>query len=101
MRLMIAVTIAAAVMTAAPAFAQDTNNTAATAPPAAATTDMNATDMNATAPVATNDTVPIATATPPADMDQTTVADEHKSGFPWGVLGLLGLIGLIPRKNRS
>jgi hypothetical protein len=90
--------IAAAVLAASsPAFAQDANNTAdanAAAPAPAA-------DVNATAPVATNDLA--AAPAEPVATDMTTAPapePEKKGGFPWGVIGLLGLIGLIPRKGR-
>jgi hypothetical protein len=83
---------------AAPALAQDANNTAdanAAAPVA--------TDANAVAPVApdANAVAPVAEPAPVADDTVAPApAPEKKGGFPWGVIGLLGLIGLIPRKGR-
>jgi MYXO-CTERM domain-containing protein len=93
--------IAAALLIAPPAFAQDANavanDTAVAAPDDnAASADAASDAMNdmAAAPV---ETMPVETtdtaATPPADGD-----GDGGGGFPWGLLGLLGLIGLIPRR---
>jgi hypothetical protein len=90
---------AAALLSAAPALAQ---NPAAPAN----TTEVNTVTNNAT----TNETVN--TAVPPpaptttettttAETGTVTTAPEEKKSFPWGVLGLLGLLGLIPRARRG
>lgn len=104
MRAIFRVMAAAALVAAGPAVAQDTNNTAAAAPAAPADTNVaaNATDLNATAPVAANEAAP-ATDTTATDADTQTSQTTEKSsgGFPWGVLGLVGLLGLIPRRNRG
>ena len=103
MRYSISLTIAAAVLLAAPASAQDNA--------VAATNDAVATDPATTDPLATNATDPAngMTADPMAaplpaepaatDMNYGEPVDDDDDGrFPWGLLGLLGLAGLIPRK---
>lgn len=114
MRIMTTITIAAlAVLTAAPAIAQNTAEPSNTADmttanvsgmPGAATTNDAGTSTNTmgatgnaampTAPVTTNEsnvtTVALGTYSP---------APEKKS-FPWGIIGLLGLLGFIPRARR-
>jgi hypothetical protein len=100
MRMTVPLILAAALAAAAPALAQDANNTAAV-DVNATVPDATAVDANATAPLPTNDL-----AAPPAepvatDTATTEPAPEKKGGgFPWGVLGLLGLVGLFPRKGR-
>jgi hypothetical protein len=97
MRMTTSLTIAAAaLLAAAPAWAQNE-----TAP--ANTTEVNAVG---TTNESTNAAVP---APPPATTETTTTtetgtvttAPEEKKSFPWGVLGLLGLLGLIPRARRG
>lgn len=90
--------IAAALLTAAPAIAQ--NEPAPT----------NATDVNAVTATDANLAVPDANVAAPVDVNLTpvdtvdnTVAPapvEEKHGFPWGVLGLLGLLGFLPRARK-
>ena len=97
--------IAATLLLAAPAAAQDNAVTA--------TNDVVASDPAATDPLATNATDPAngMTADPmaapmPADPAMTDMnygepaEDRDDDRFPWGLLGLLGLAGLIPRKER-
>ena len=98
MRAIFRVMAAAALVTAGPAVAQETNNTAATDANAAA----NVTDLNATAPVAGNEVAPAPdTTATDADTQTSQTTEKSSSGFPWGVLGLVGLLGLIPRRNRG
>lgn len=97
--------IAATMVLAAPAAAQDnavtaTNDTAAAE---AAAADPLATDANlATDPAngLATDTLPPPATTEAADVNYGEPADDDgdDDGFPWGLLGLLGLAGLIPRK---
>lgn len=99
--------IAATMLLAAPATAQDnavtaTNDTAAAD---TAATDPLATDANlATDPAdgLATDTLPPPAMTEPADMNYGEPAEDGDDDrFPWGLLGLLGLAGLIPRKPRE
>ena len=103
--------IAATLVVAAPAAAQD-NATAVTATNTAAadpgvSTTNNLDSPNAVATGTTNGLTadPMAAPTDPAAMDpaigEQPAADRDDDGrFPWGLLGLLGLAGLIPRKER-
>jgi len=104
MRYSTPVMIAATLLLAAPAAAQDN---AVTATNDAAVADANVTDPLATdANLATDpangmvaDSLPPPPATEPMDMNYGEPADDDDDGrFPWGLLGLLGLAGLIPRK---
>ena len=105
MRYSTPVMIAATLLLAAPASAQDnavtaTNDAAAAAD--AAATDPLATDANlATDPangMVAEPAAPVVT-TEPMDMNYDEPAGDDDDGrFPWGLLGLLGLAGLIPRK---
>jgi len=100
MRIMIPVTMAAALAVASPAIAQDSNNMAAEAP--TTVVDNNAMDANAAAMMPANDVAMVPEAAPPMTETYPDVAeDDDGGGFPWGVIGLLGLIGLIPRNRRS
>jgi hypothetical protein len=102
--------IAATVLLAAPAAAQDNVVTAtntATADPAVSTTnDLDSANAVATAPTNGLTADPMAPATDPAATDPALtdpaygapVEEEEDGRFPWGLLGLLGLAGLIPRK---
>ncbi len=104
MRYSTPVMIAATLLIAAPAAAQD--NTVTATNDAAAAADVNATDPLATNDIATDpanglatDTLPPPATTEPVDMNYGEPADDDDDGrFPWGLLGLLGLAGLIPRK---
>jgi hypothetical protein len=90
--------VAAAIVTASPAFAQ---NETANAPANAAAT--NATEMNATANIAANVPMPAEPVAVPGEnvTNETTPAPAPaKRSFPWGLLGILGLLGLIPRTRR-
>jgi hypothetical protein len=99
MRMTTSLTIAAAaLLAAAPAWAQNE-----TAPG-------NTTEVNAVGTTTTNESANVAVpAAPPATTETTTTtetgtvttAPEEKKSFPWGVLGLLGLLGLIPRARRG
>jgi hypothetical protein len=89
--------IAAALLTAAPAIAQ--NEPAPT----------NASDINAIAATDANLAAPDANAAAPANVEvaplpvDNSIAPapvEEKHGFPWGVLGLLGLLGFLPRARK-
>jgi hypothetical protein len=92
--------IAGALVTAAPAQAQD--NVVAPANAAVPAPDANvaapAVDANATVPVTDlNTAVP---AEPVAPVDENAAAPaapapDNDRGFPWGVLGVIGLIGLL------
>ena len=96
--------IAATMLLAAPAAAQDNAVAAAndTAAADAAATDALATDANlATDPAngMATDTLPPPATAEPVDMNYgEPVDDDDDDRFPWGLLGLLGLAGLIPRK---
>jgi len=105
MRYSTPVMIAATMLLAAPAAAQDNAVTA--------TNDAAAADANATDPLATDANMAVdpangmaadpmaapVTTDPAADMNYGEPADDDDDGrFPWGLLGLLGLAGLIPRK---
>ncbi len=91
--------VAAALLAATPALAQ---NEAAPA---------NTTDVTAVNTVETNVTtneVAVTTAPATVPVDNAAAADtgyaepaKEEHGFPWGVLGLLGLLGLIPRMRRG
>ena len=104
MRYSTPVMIAATLLLAAPASAQDnavtaTNDTAVAADTNA--TDPLATDANvAVDPAMTADPMAAPVTTDPAtDPAYGEAADDDDDGrFPWGLLGLLGLAGLIPRK---
>ncbi|HUQ68653.1 MAG TPA: hypothetical protein VM165_03960 [Planctomycetaceae bacterium] len=94
---------------AAPAWAQNTTDTAsnsvaandaAMAPAPADPDNLAATDPLATNVVA-NDPVVSPEAGGAVDTSYGEPAAPAKKGFPWGVLGLLGLLGLIPRKPRE
>lgn len=103
MRMTTALMIAAALAVSGPALAQDANNSAEAAAPAADNAAAaNVADANAMTAVPANDmtATPVAEP-PPADTYADTTPPKPKSGFPWGVLGLLGLLGLIPRRGRS
>ena len=101
--------IAASLLIAAPAVAQDnavtaTNDTAAAAD--ATLNDPLATDANLAVDPANGVAAdPMAApATDPAMTDPaySEPAEDHDDDrFPWGLLGLLGLAGLIPRKPRE
>jgi hypothetical protein len=92
--------IAAALLAAAPAIAQNepasANATDMNAVNAVAATDANVAAVDANAAVATN----VEMAPLPVDNTVTTAPAEEKHGFPWGVLGLLGLLGFIPRTRK-
>jgi hypothetical protein len=102
--------IAATMLLATPAFAQDNAVPATNDAGAAGMTDPLATNGAETAPTngltAGPGTTPVAAdpaATDPAlsDPAYAAPAEERDDGrFPWGLLGLLGLAGLIPRKER-
>ena len=108
MRTSISLTIAATMLIAAPAAAQDnavttTNEVAAPgavpADPLDANATMTADPANGVAadPMA----APVAAdpaATDPAYAEPAADGDGDDDRFPWGLLGLLGLAGLIPRK---
>ena len=98
--------IAATLLLAAPAAAQD-NAATATNDLAAADAAINAADANAaiatdtTNGVAADPMAPVTAdpmATDPAYGEPAEDRDDDR--FPWGLLGLLGLAGLIPRKER-
>lgn len=111
MRTILPLTLAATLLIAAPAGAQ--NNVAATgtevaAPEANAAGTADPLDANAAitadpangiaadplaAPIPTDPA-----ATDPAYAEPAAGGDEDDGRFPWGLLGLLGLAGLIPRK---
>lgn len=109
MRKSIPFTVAATLLIAVPAAAQDNNVAAANGTAAAEAGAVDPLDANATvttdpandlatdplaAPVAADPAVADpAYAEPAADDD-----DGDDGRFPWGLLGLLGLAGLIPRK---
>jgi MYXO-CTERM domain-containing protein len=108
MRITIPLTIAATLLIAAPAAAQDNAVTTAnevavpeagTADPLDANATMTADPANGMAadPMA----APVAAdpaATDPAYAEPAADDDGDDGRFPWGLLGLLGLAGLIPRK---
>ena len=108
MRKTIPLTIAATLLIAAPAAAQDnavttTNEIAApeanTADPLDANATMTADPANGM--VADPLAAPVAddpAATDPAYAEPAADGDGDDDRFPWGLLGLLGLAGLIPRK---
>jgi hypothetical protein len=92
--------IAAAVLVATPAAAQNE------------TTDANASTVTADNAVAVNDTaMNDMAAAPAADMNADLAAPpeegapaaepapERERGFPWGVIGLVGLVGLLGRRR--
>lgn len=94
--------IAAAVLAATPATAQE--NVAAPVANDTATSDANViTDMNVVmAPPDTNATEPAATpTTSELATGAAADADDQRRGFPWGLLGLVGLIGLLGRRRGS
>ena len=93
--------IAASLIAATPALAQDTANTVNA--DTAVVNDLAPAD-NAIDPAMTADPAnDLANAPMPVDQPVETypAPAPAKSGFPWGVLGLLGLIGLMPRKRRD
>ena len=104
--------ILAAVIAAAPAAAQQTNQVTAIDPLATNTADPSlspgavdgsagaSAPMNGLAPgpTATTTTMVAPTAEAPGVIDATVTPETGEgAGFPWGVLGLLGLLGLIGR----
>jgi hypothetical protein len=103
MRTMIPVMIAAGLVIAGPAAAQDTNNMAAanTTAPAATDSNMAAPDANAVGAMPANDVAPAPEVTTTDTETSQQSTPKSGGGFPWGVLGLLGLIGLIPRRGRG
>ncbi|MBA2467280.1 MAG: hypothetical protein H0V46_06725 [Sphingomonas sp.] len=99
--------LAATLLLAAPAAAQEAGNLATTNDPAAVeSAPVDPMDANATAPADSMTADPMA-APLPADPVATDMAyaepaaDRDEGRFPWGLLGLLGLAGLIPRKPRE
>jgi hypothetical protein len=109
MRKAIPLTIAATLLIAAPAYAQDnsvaaTNGTVAAEPGAVDPLDANATVTADPANGMVADPLATPVAADPLATD-TAYAEPAMAGddgdddrFPWGLLGLLGLAGLIPRK---
>ena len=99
-------TIAATLLLAAPAVAQDnavtaTNDAAAAEVTATDPLDANAAITTAPANDLTADPNAMPMTTEPAAVDPAyaePVEEEDDDRFPWGLLGLLGLTGLIPRK---
>ena len=91
--------VAAALITATPAWAQ--NETAANTPVAKGPARVD--NTVAPAPVPTDNRAAPVTTTETTTTDTYTTpepAPEEQKSFPWGVLGLLGLLGLIPRLRR-
>ena len=91
--------VTAALLTAAPAWAQNeiAANTTVTNVPAPVDNTVAPAPLptdNMAAPVTTTETTTTDTYTTPEP------APEEQRSFPWGVLGLLGLLGLIPRLRR-
>ena len=97
--------LGAAILAAAPAFAQENavanetivmsanevmTNAAPAAPPSPTTAAV--TPGNQAAPVSE---------TAPPSTDTGSVVVQKDRNFPWGVLGLVGLIGLFGRRRRS
>jgi hypothetical protein len=97
---------ALALTVAAPAAAQNTDNTvnATTAEPAANADAAVSDNMSVTtdpAMAGTNDlTAAPAAIDQPVETTDAPAAPAPKRGFPWGVVGLLGLAGLMGRKSR-
>ena len=102
MRMTTPLMIAVALAVSGPALAQDANNTAAAAAPAAnEAAAANVADANAMTAVPANEVAAAPAAEPAAtDTNAVTPPEKSKNGFPWGVLGLIGLLGLIPRRSR-
>ena len=109
MRMTSTLTIAAAaLLTAAPAWAQNAtapaNTTGMTAANTAAMNAATGNEMGGTTTSTANTTTATETATVPVEAnaagESNMPAQEEKKGFPWGALGLLGLLGLIPRMRR-
>ena len=107
MRKTIPLTIAASLLIAAPAIAQDNTVAVANDTVAADTVAADPLDANAVAADPANDLAADPLATPvttdpaltdPAYAEPVADADGDDDRFPWGLLGLLGLAGLIPRK---
>ena len=95
--------IAAALLVAGPAAAQDNAAVDATTnAPAAATDPAAVPDANLMMNGMTADPMAAPVATDPAAIDPALAVpvedNDGGGGFPWGVLGLLGLLGLIPRR---
>ena len=101
--------IAATVLLAVPAAAQENvvtaTNTSAADPGISTTNNLDS--ANAVATGTTNGlTAGPGTAVPATDPGLTDPTygqphqDRDEGRFPWGLLGLLGLAGLIPRKER-
>ena len=111
MRKAIPLTIAATLLIATPAFAQDNVVAAANDTAAAETVAVDPLDNSAVAtdpvngvaadplatPVAADPALSDPALTDPA-AEPATTDDGDDGRFPWGLLGLLGLAGLIPRK---
>ena len=87
MRLSHTLTLAIALIAAAPAAAQDNNVASENA---AVTQSM---DANATAAPAPEAAPAAQTTAPPADATQPAPASSR--GLPWGAIGLIGLVGLL------
>jgi hypothetical protein len=86
---------AAALLAAAPAWAQNETVPANTEVNAVTTANESANAAVPAPPPATTET------TTTTETGTVTTAPEEKKSFPWGVLGLLGLLGLIPRARRG
>lgn len=98
MRFTIAAVVAAGLV-AAPAIAQDTNQTNTAAP----TETAEPAPGNAVVDPLPAADEPAAVATPlePAEPTDGTVTGRRERGFPWGLIGLIGLIGLLGRRRSS
>jgi hypothetical protein len=101
MRMTMPIAIAATLLAATPALAQ--NESTANNAVAADTTVVAADNAEANAAMPVDNPVRPGTVaeTTPTETTAPAPAPEERKGFPWGVLGLLGLLGLIPRLRRG
>ena len=103
MRMKATFAIAASLLLAAPAAAQNQTALANTAD-ATNTVDANAVtanDVGTTTTTDVNTTTATETTAVPVDSNMTETPAPEKKSFPWGVIGLVGLLGLIPRARRG
>ena len=105
MRRHLSLGLAAAILAAAPGFAQDnavSNDTSVSSADDVAANVAPMAPPNPTTAATTpgNQAAPLPETAPPA-ADTGSVVVQKDRTFPWGVLGLLGLIGLLGRRRSS
>ena len=97
--------LAAAILAATPAFAQNNATTSEANVTAANEVTANAAPAAPAGPTATttapgNEVAPLPESAPTVAETNSVVVQKNKT-FPWGVLGLIGLIGLFGRRRST